>query len=391
MKDFLGSTHFRLEEASTLFVTIFLCFVVLNSRGSIFNRRARRDMRQTHSFHSVATPRLGGAAIFSAVVLSSVFVDGFFGGRYAKLVLAMLPMISITLWEDMLRATSPQTRLSATLASCFLSVITLQIWFTGLDVSLIDPWMTGVVGVLITVAFVAASVNGFNMVDGMNGLCAGIAIAGLLALHLIASAVGHQFVAQTTLTLAVAVGGFLFFNFPKGRIFLGDTGSYILGYIIVWLGISITYWFDDVSPWAVFLIVAYPLSELALTVLRRLLSGQSPFRPDTRHTHHLVLLLLRLMTSYGKPLPWQNPTATLIILPFALAPMVPAVLFFDSPGILQVLTLSYGVAIACIYVGLVVLTRQLGRKITLDTRLDGRGQGQELMPTAARSNHSNAA
>ena len=391
LKDFLGSIHFGLEEAAILFVAIFLCFVVLNSRGSIFNRRARKDMWQTQCSHSIATPRLGGAVIFAAVVVSSVFVDGFFGGRYAKFALAMLPMISVTLWEDMVRPTSPQTRLSATLASCFLTVMTLQVWFAGLDVSLIDPWMTGAVGVLITVAFVTASVNGFNMVDGMNGLCAGIALAAFLSLHMIASAVGHEFAAHITMTLAVAVGGFLLFNFPKARIFLGDTGSYVLGYIIAWRGVSLTYWFADVSPWAIFLIVAYPLSELALTVSRRLLSGHSPFLPDTRHTHHLVLLLLRQMTSYGKPLPWQNPTATLIILPFAIAPMVPAVLFFDSPGILQVLTLSYGAAIACIYVGLVMLTRQLGRKSTPDTGLDGRGQTQELMPTAARSNHSKAA
>ena len=371
MNSYFGSIHFGLEEASILLVTVFLCFAVLNSTGSILNRRARKDMRQTQRAHSVATPRLGGAVMFTAVVMSSVFVDGFFGGRYAKFALAMLPMISVALWEDMLRPTSPQTRLSATLASCFLTVMTLQVWFPGLDVALLDPWMTGAVGVLITVAFVTASVNGFNMVDGMNGLCAGIALAAFLSLHMIAGAVGHHFIAHITLTLAVAVGAFLLFNFPNARIFLGDTGSYVMGYVIAWFGVSLAYWFDDVSSWAIFLIVAYPLSELALTVSRRLLSGHSPFRPDTRHTHHLVLLLLRQMTSYGKPLPWQNPAATLLILPFALAPMVPAVLFFDSPGILQALTISYGVAIACIYVGLVVLTRQLGRTSTLDTGIEG--------------------
>ncbi len=197
----------------------------------------------------------------------------------------------------------------------------------------------------------------------MNGLCAGIVLAAFLPLHMIAGAVGHHFIAHITLTLAVAVGAFLLFNFPNARIFLGDTGSYIMGYVVAWFGVSLTYWFADVSPWAIFLILAYPLSELALTVSRRLLAGHSAFRPDTNHTHHLVLLLLRQMTSYGKSLPWQNPTATPIILPFAIAPMVPAVLFFDSPRLLQALTLSYGLALGCIYAGLLVLTRRLGRKI----------------------------
>lgn len=395
LKAFLGSIHFRLEEASILCVVVFLCFVVLNSRGSILNRRARKDMRQTQRSHSIATPRLGGVVIFAAVVMSSVFVDGFFGGRYAKFALAMLPMISVTLWEDMLRPTSPQTRLSATLASCFLTVMTLKIWFTGLDVSLIDPWMTGAIGVLITVAFVTASVNCFNMVDGLNGLCAGIAIAAFLSLHMIASAVGHQFIAHMTLTLAVAVGGILLFNFPKARIFLGDTGSYVMGYMIAWFGVSLTYWFDDVSPWAIFLIVAYPLSELVLTVSRRLLSGHSPLRPDTSHTHHLVLLLLRQMTSYGKPLPWQNPTATLIILPFAIAPMVLAVLFFDSARLLQALTLSYGLAIACLYARLLVLTRRLEQKNTADNGIESHGTVHALAPGSSaatgRAEHEKAA
>ena len=311
--------------------------------------------------------------IFAAVIMASVFVEGFFGGRYAKCALTLLPMVSVTLWEDMVRPTSPQTRLSATLASIFLTVISLEVWFTTLNVPLLDPWLAGALGILVTMIFVAASVNGLNLVDGLNGLCAGIAIAALLSLHMIATAVGHQFTSHITLTLAVATAGFLLFNFPKGRIFLGDTGSYVIGYVIAWLGVSLCYWFTDVSPWAIFLILAYPLSELLLTVARRLLAGRSPFRPDTSHTHHLVLLLLRQMTSYEKPLPWQNPTATLIILPFAIAPMVPAVLFFDSARLLQALTLSYGLAIACLYAGLLVLTRKLERKNTANNGIESHG------------------
>lgn len=358
MTNQLDGIHFGLEEAAILFVTILLCFVVLNSRGSIFNRRARKDMRQTQRTHSVATPRLGGAVIFGAFLASSIFIDGFFGGRYAKFAIAMLPMISVTLWEDMVRQTSPVTRLSATLASCFLTILSLQVWFTSIDVPMLDFWFTSAVGILITVAFVASSVNGFNLVDGLNGLCAGIAVAAFMSLHLVANAVGHQFISHIALTLAVATAGFLLFNFPKARIFLGDTGSYLIGYVVAWFGVSLCYRFTAVSPWAIFLILAYPLSELALTVARRILSGRSPFKPDTSHMHHLVLLLLRQRTSYGKPMAWQNPTATLVILPFAVAPMVPAVLFFNSPGFLQALTLSYGITYACFYAGLLVLTRQ---------------------------------
>ena len=357
----LGNLHFALEEATILMVTVFLSFVVLNSKGTLLNRRARKDMRQAQRAHESATPRLGGAVIFAAVAMISVFADGFFGERYTKFALAMLPMICVTLWEDMLRPTSPRTRLAATLASCLLTVMSLRIWFTSLDVPVIDPWLAGLAGVVVTVAFVTASVNAFNMVDGVNGLCGGMAMAALVSLHMIATAVGHDFVAHVALTLAVAAAAFLLFNFPKARLFLGDTGSYVFGFIISWFGISICFRFPEVSPWAIFLIMAYPLSELAATVTRRLLSGHSPFRADARHMHHLVLLLLRQVTSHGQPLSWQNPTSTLVILPFAVAPMVAAVVFFDRPGVLQGLTIAYGVAFACAYAGLHVLTGQPGR------------------------------
>lgn len=358
MSGLFSGLHFSFEEASVLMATVFLCLFAINSKRSLLNRRARKDMLQTQRSHSTATPRLGGAVIFAAVVLTAFFVDGFFGERYAKFALAMLPMIGVTLWEDMIRPTSPQIRLSATLASCFLTVMTLQVWLPSLDISLIDPWMTGGAGAIITVLFVASTVNGFNLVDGLNGLCAGIALAVFISFHLIANAVGHGFMSHITLNLAVATAGFLIFNFPRAKLFLGDTGAYVIGFVISWFGVSLCYRFPEVSPWAIFLVLAYPLSELVLSFARRLLSGRSPFQPDTSHIHHLVLLLLRQRLSYGKSFDWHNPTATLVILPLAIAPMIPAIWFFDRPGILQALTLSYGLMIASLYAGLYVLTRQ---------------------------------
>ena len=364
MRDFLSGVHFGLEEASILATTVFLCFLVLQSRRSLLNRRAFKDTRQPHSTHGTATPRLGGAVIFASVIFTTVFFDGFFGGRYAKFAVSMLPMVFATLWEDMLRPTTPQVRLSATAASCLFTMATLQIWFTDADVPLIDPWMTGGFGVMVTLLFAATSVNAFNMVDGLNGLCGAIAVAALMSLHLIGNAVGHEFLAHMAIILAVAVAGFLLFNFPKGKIFLGDTGSYVLGYLIAWFGVSLCYWFHMVSPWAILLIVAYPVSDLVITLVRRVLAGHSPFRPDNLHFHHLVMLLLRQKSSHGKRLDWHNPAATLLLLPLAVAPMIPAVLFFDRPGVLQAAVLAYAVAIAGIYAGLLAVTKPAAQKVS---------------------------
>jgi UDP-GlcNAc:undecaprenyl-phosphate/decaprenyl-phosphate GlcNAc-1-phosphate transferase len=229
--------HFELTELAVLVATMSSCLVILNTRNSLLNRRASKDLRQFHSTHAQPVPRLGGAAIFAGFLLTILFFDGHFGGRHAKVLVSMLPMLAVTLWEDALRPTSPRIRLMSVLASCLLTLGSLQVWLTGLDLPLIDFLMPGIAGLLVTAAFILGTVNGFNMIDGLNGLCAGTALAALIALDFIAVAVGYEFMAHITMALGAAVAGFLVFNFPKARLFLGDTGAYVLGYLIALFGI----------------------------------------------------------------------------------------------------------------------------------------------------------
>jgi len=347
--DFFAGSHVELIDLVILLATIAFCVIILNAKTSLLNRRASKDLRQFHSTHAQPVPRLGGAAMFAGFLLTILFFDGFFGGRHAKVLVSMLPMLAVTLWEDTLRPTSPRIRLMGVLSSCLLTLGSLQVWLTSIDLPLIDLLMPGFAGFLITAAFILGTVNGFNMIDGLNGLCAGTALAALLTLNFIAVAVGYEFMAHLTMALGAAVTSFLVFNFPRARLFLGDTGAYVLGYLIALFGISLCYRYPAVSPWAVFLIIGYPLSEVVITFFRRLLAGSSPFLPDNLHLHHLVQAQVQRLRLPGKLGAHHNPITTILILPLAIGPMIFAAANFDSPRLLQASTAAYGLAMIGIY------------------------------------------
>lgn len=349
MNSYIANFRFELTEFVVLAVSVLLCLFVLNAKDLTFNRRAAKDLRQLHATHARPASRLGGAVIFVSYLLTTLFFDGYFGGRHAKVIVAMLPMITITLWEDMVRPTSPRVRLLGVIASSLFTVGALHVWLSSVDVPFLDLLMAGIVGILLTIAFITVTVNGFNLIDGLNGLCAGTALAGLLALNFISAAVGYDFMTHLTISLGAAVVGFLIFNFPRGLIFLGDTGAYALGYLIALFGISICYRFPVVSPWAIFLILAYPLSEVIITFFRRLFAGVSPLLPDNMHLHHLVLTILRSVVALKDRPAWHNPLATLLVLPVAVVPMIFATAFFDQSRTLQLGAAIYAAAVVGLY------------------------------------------
>lgn len=264
----------------------------------------------------------------------------------------MMPMVAVTFWEDMARPTPPRLRLAAVLTSSLLTVSLLGIWLPRIDLPVLDGLMPGAVGAAITILFVTAAVNGFNMIDGLNGLCSGTALAALVAISSISESVGYGFMEHLTMVLAAAVAGFFFFNFPRGRIFLGDTGAYVLGYLLALFGISICYRYPQVSPWAILLILGYPLGDVGISFLRRMIGGGSPFGADTLHLHHLVLAGLRRYLTGERMRGWHNPLGTLLVLPLAIAPMAYAAAYFNRPGMLQAGAAAYAIAMISLYVAL---------------------------------------
>ena len=157
------------------------------------------------------------------------------------------------------------------------------------------PLVTGV----ISVVWIVALVNSFNMLDNMDGLSAGVAAiaAALLALVMLAvpSPATHQpqlFIGGFLLVFVGALAGFLAHNRPPARLFMGDAGSYLIGYLLAMMTLTATFAGNDVPRHAVLAplcILAIPLYDMASVILIRLGAGRSPFVGDKSHFSHRLV------------------------------------------------------------------------------------------------------
>jgi UDP-GlcNAc:undecaprenyl-phosphate/decaprenyl-phosphate GlcNAc-1-phosphate transferase len=142
----------------------------------------------------------------------------------------------------------------------------------------------------ITVLWLVTVINAFNFIDNMNGLCAGLGAIGAFLFAIIAAAHGEYLVATITFLMCGALLGFLPYNFPKAKAFLGDSGSHLVGYLLAVMAILPHFYTkQNPHPFAVLsplLILAVPLGDLAQVVFFRTLKGKPFWVGDTNHLSH---------------------------------------------------------------------------------------------------------
>jgi UDP-N-acetylmuramyl pentapeptide phosphotransferase/UDP-N-acetylglucosamine-1-phosphate transferase len=127
-----------------------------------------------------------------------------------------------------------------------------------------------------------------------------------------------------------AILGFAAFNFPFGRIFLGDGGAYTIGFLLAWLAIFLLSLAPAFSPWAVLLIFFWPIADTLLAIWRRVAGRVSVGQPDRLHVHQVIMRAVEILFLKRRHRAVSNPLTTLIIQPFMLTPVVFGVVFWDS-------------------------------------------------------------
>jgi UDP-GlcNAc:undecaprenyl-phosphate/decaprenyl-phosphate GlcNAc-1-phosphate transferase len=288
-----------------LFFSLFafsltLSFVATREVRDLATRRGWVSApRGNRHVHQAPLPRLGGVAIFLAfsvslsiwLALSVLFPRFFQTGDLGTLLRIYLPsclIFCLGLYDD-LRGASPYAKFAVqAIAACMLFVGGMRV----LDLPLIFgshtlPWF---VGLPLTVLWVVAVTNAFNLIDGLDGLAAGSGLFSTLVFFVVAL-VNHSWLgALMSVTLAGAVLGFLRFNFNPATIFLGDSGSLFIGFMLSALALA------DAQKAPTFVAVAIPvvsfglpILETFLSVLRRLISGRPIFTADREHIHHKLL------------------------------------------------------------------------------------------------------
>lgn len=240
-------------------------------------------------FHEAPTPRIGGVGVVLGLVVARNFLDPSVAYLLGVLLLAAVPAFFSGLLEDVTRRVSVRTRLLATMASGALAWWLADAALRRLDVPFLDSLLAWAPASLLFTAFAVGGVaNAINIVDGFNGLAAGVLLIALASLGLLAQGSGDIPVATLCAVVAAAVLGFGLVNFPLGKVFLGDGGAYVLGYLLAVIAVLVSVRNPQVSPWAALMACAYPVLEVGFSVLRRARRKHSPGHPDRLHLHSLI-------------------------------------------------------------------------------------------------------
>lgn len=245
---------------------------------------------QVRKLHFNKVPRLGGVALFLAPLFAGWMLDVAQPGTARWLILLVgisLPCVVAGLCEDLTARVSPQVRLAGMVLSAGLLIV---IHGTVIDRIGVEPLESiAPLMAMLTLVAVLSITNGINLIDGLNGLAGGSALLMYLALGAVALQVGDAQIATAAFILAGSTCGFLAWNWPRSRIFMGDAGAYFTGFTLGALSIATVQRNTEVSPWFAVLLLAYPLTEVAFTVWRRALGRRRPIsKPDAVHLHHLV-------------------------------------------------------------------------------------------------------
>ena len=186
------------------------------------------------------------------------------------------------------------------------------------------------IGIPFTLLITAGVSNGFNLIDGVNGLAAMTAMFAATAMAMIAQKAGYVPMVGLGMMLTAVVAGFFLLNFPFGLIFLGDAGAYTIGFVLAWFGIATLINAPVVSPWAILLTLFWPLADTLLAMYRRARSKRDTMLPDRLHFHQLVMRGIEICLVGREKRHLSNALTTVVLAPFVAAPAITAVWLWDE-------------------------------------------------------------
>jgi UDP-GlcNAc:undecaprenyl-phosphate/decaprenyl-phosphate GlcNAc-1-phosphate transferase len=283
-----------------LVVSFLACWFVIRS-GHLHGRYSH-DITATgpQKFHTAPTPRIGGVAIaaaLGAVVLALEALDWLnLASAYGltMLALAAIPAFAGGFGEDVTRKVGVLARLMLTFASAAFASLLVGATLDRLDTPGLDTLLLWPIFAIAFTAFAVGGIaNAINIIDGYNGLAGGYAVIVLAALAWVAGQVGDPVVLTASLAMLGAILGFLAWNYPGGKIFMGDGGAYLLGFWLGELAVLLVVRNPDVSPWLPLMLLAYPITDTLFSIYRRfILRGRSAGNADAMHLHQLIYMRL---------------------------------------------------------------------------------------------------
>jgi UDP-N-acetylmuramyl pentapeptide phosphotransferase/UDP-N-acetylglucosamine-1-phosphate transferase len=335
----------------TLFVVSLLVSVLIVMTKSWHGRWTLDPIAGIQKQHKVPTARIGGIAILAGLIAAYFLTQHSVQRIIGCLLIACAPAFIFGLLEDLTKKISVFVRLCATISSgviaSYISGVSMQ------DTGVVSfDWLLSfpLIAILFTGFAVGGVANAVNIIDGFNGLAVGAAAIMLSAIGLISLNVRDIDLA-TVCFLCVAIAlGFGLVNWPKGRLFLGDGGAYLIGFVLAWMAIKLPMRSADINAWATLVVCTYPVLEVGFSVRRRLRrqrghSGQ----PDNLHLHHLIHSRIVRHWFPKQSVLIQNGMTSPICWLITAMPAAWAIVFAKSTPMLALGFFGFVVAYAAVY------------------------------------------
>ena len=239
--------------------------------------------------HSIPVPRVGGLAMAVGLLLPTLITVQL-TPSIRGLLLGLVVLLIFGLWDDRVNL-GYRTKFAGQVLAAGLCMIVGNVHVGTLMIGSVIV-LPQAVSIFVTFVFLIGITNAVNLADGLDGLAGGLVLLCLCAIALFAAMSGNGTVAETALIEAGAVLGFLRFNTHPARIFMGDSGSQMLGFSVGALALLATQ--GEASPLSAalpLLLLGIPIMDTLTVMLTRIRAGRSPFSADSNHLHHRLLAL----------------------------------------------------------------------------------------------------
>ena len=241
--------------------------------------------------HNKVVPRIGGIPIYISIVIVYFILNEyeFTRGLILPIIIGAFPAFFTGLLDDITHSVSASVRLIAAMFGA------LYLWWgsgllvTNVEIPIMDYlFQFTLFSVCFSLICIAGVCHSMNLIDGLNGLSSGFAITALFFISIVSNQIGDTDLNILCLIFIYITFGFFILNISTGKIFLGDGGAYLLGFILASLAIQLPARNYDVSPWTSLIFCSHPIIETLFTIIRRIKNKKSIHEPDNLHLHHLV-------------------------------------------------------------------------------------------------------
>ena len=332
---------------SGFFGSLLTIFILIRFFHGDHHFEKDRPWIKPQQIHFDPIPRIGGIGIFIGLCFACfvALLQSYENGVLLLIFIASsIPAIAIGTLEDINQNLGSLIRLAVVCIGTFIAIYFLHASITNVDIRFLDGLLAlPIISVLFTCFAITGLTNAYNLIDGLNGLASMVGIISLMAIAYVAFKEGDILIVMLTVALIGSIAGFFAWNYPRGLIFLGDGGAYLIGFCIAVSSILIINRNPQISPWFALIINAYPIFETLFSIWRRQIhQRRSALVHDHMHLHSVIYRKLLKQKHKAGGILKPNEAHLLIsrkvsiyLWVFSSAPTLSAILWWDLTWVLE--------------------------------------------------------